>query len=881
MLALCQSINITCGRQMSTKKVSFNIALFAIAFVICLLGAIIVIATRKPAPELDGVDAAAQQPSHASSRSTPVPELAAAATPVPGTPIPPAPNLATPRTSGIDADDGGSEGTTSGRSMADDQTSGDDVYKQARRIYAGRAASSQAMAEAELPITTMADIERDNGGSGRATPAPLISMGKEIVAANDTDRLRDLPRGYMIGKQEIRPVESSDVTPQAAPVEMVDMSGGTGQEMSTTRAEELIRKYRSDDLPPTSRTPPPIAVPEALRPKIFTPTPTPGVLNRARNAARNAAMTPLPMVTNMNYANALPPGTVPGRGNLGFPSDAGSVPYGASFEDPAKRSQRRLNDALARASAPVAADQMAISGPAGTVAGLATPVPIPSSLATPPPNIVAGTPHTFTVKKGKAQVSFANVPPGWAQANGQSAALPGVGTPASPRGTMGPLTNAPGMASPVPSSSAAVASKYQLPPAPTLPPRPIAPDSGAAVARTPDPMEKEAAVSPTPSDDSEPGTVRGPSHLQPNLSALPPDIAQRLGAVAGPQARVGTIELSKDELTRQSNAMLALRGITNLGADERIVFDRQLAQEWAERKAMAEEAKRQGVSVTDDEVTQQIEKQKERTGKDFEAILTQAGMTSEEIRANMRDAALGDKLIEAAFEKGGFKEDKKLREVYDLTPTRFQPSRRIHVCEIFRRTPADPTAAREVEKQMDALQRDLQRGADFSAAAGQVSDSKSKEKNGDLGWLDATSNIGSEMVEALAKLQPGQVSPVIKVRNGLQIVKLAEVEDPKPGFEGARDNVIAGIRQGLRTMALEGAKEHFDVKVGQRKLKSEAQELADQKSQAQTAPGAQQNGRAKIRSKGQESRQVPLARSGTSGMSEQATAGQAQPAGFR
>ena len=82
----------------------------------------------------------------------------------------------------------------------------------------------------------------------------------------------------------------------------------------------------------------------------------------------------------------------------------------------------------------------------------------------------------------------------------------------------------------------------------------------------------------------------------------------------------------------------------------------------------------------------------------------------------------------------------------------------------------------------EAAAAEIKNGADFGEVAKKYSDdSATKDNGGQLGFLVSRTdrNIPIETVNALYKLQPGQVSEIINIGYGLEIVKNLGVQDDK------------------------------------------------------------------------------------------------------
>jgi len=83
-----------------------------------------------------------------------------------------------------------------------------------------------------------------------------------------------------------------------------------------------------------------------------------------------------------------------------------------------------------------------------------------------------------------------------------------------------------------------------------------------------------------------------------------------------------------------------------------------------------------------------------------------------------------------------------------------------------------------VKKNLNQLIEELQKGAHFTAIAQQFSESATAAQLGDMGWL-TEEQLESEIKEALADMQPGQISKPIRTSGGYTV--LAFIERKTPG----------------------------------------------------------------------------------------------------
>ena len=391
------------------------------------------------------------------------------------------------------------------------------------------------------------------------------------------------------------------------------------------------------------------------------------------------------------------------------------------------------------------------------------------------------------------------------------------------------------------------------------PPTPAPSTTGIPSAAGAPVMANSAVPSPTPNfnpdGDQLATALEGGKPADPaaaltpeQLAALPPEVAKRISAnaalaasAAQQSAQVDDRSLTAADIDKRVKAALMLRGRTDADEATRVEMAGFIKQDWAEKTAIAQEARRQGVTLSDAEMAAYRDKLKKRIGPNFEAPFQKAGMTEAEMVAEMSDSALAEKFVEIAYQKNF--DEKKLREVYQANPDHFAASRRLHVQEIYK-------AGEAAKEELSNVAKKATAGEDFSQLASQVSEAPSRERGGDIGWIDAHSPITSEMAEALVNMKPGMVSQPIKTAKGWRILKLVEVDEPPPGYEGARPNVEARVRQFLRKSAYDTAQLNGKVLIDGEQIKPGEDKSPAGGSGARirrSNEGQNQNGRASVR----------------------------------
>jgi peptidyl-prolyl cis-trans isomerase C len=271
---------------------------------------------------------------------------------------------------------------------------------------------------------------------------------------------------------------------------------------------------------------------------------------------------------------------------------------------------------------------------------------------------------------------------------------------------------------------------------------------------------------------------------------------------------VGNRVLTKEQLDRKVEKLLPKQTPSTdqeIYMQDRRAAEGRLLYDWADVALLAVEAEAQGLTVTDEELTQGIEKLKQAADHpvDIDATLAKAGVFKTEFLNEMRDAFLGDKLIRREMEKE-FPEPKlrafyEERRMYFIHPATVRAS---HIFKGFRGTPTKEEK-KELRDKMEELHKRALAGEDFDGLA-KESDAFSRTHGGDLGWLEAKNFLPIPVGEALFRLKVGEMSKVIESEFGYHLIKVTDTRPPQGNtYETARDEVVLTVYTDVRKRLLQ------------------------------------------------------------------------------
>jgi parvulin-like peptidyl-prolyl isomerase len=249
-------------------------------------------------------------------------------------------------------------------------------------------------------------------------------------------------------------------------------------------------------------------------------------------------------------------------------------------------------------------------------------------------------------------------------------------------------------------------------------------------------------------------------------------------------ARVNQEQVTVDEFDREFKELMLEPGKERTGANLRELKEAYLDQV-IERKILVQEARRSGLGVSREELSQVISEIKmDYPGEGFGEKLGLKGMTLEEWKARLEEELLAEKMIRRVLHVRGETDEKEALRFYEAHRGSFQLPQKVRVRQIV---------VADGEEAIQILKR-LQKGEPFDKMAMEKSLGPEKTKGGDLGYFSQ----GERPTEfdQVFTLGVGAISGVIKSPYGYHIFKLEEkIESRQVSFEEAKLGILQEIAQ--------------------------------------------------------------------------------------
>jgi len=186
-----------------------------------------------------------------------------------------------------------------------------------------------------------------------------------------------------------------------------------------------------------------------------------------------------------------------------------------------------------------------------------------------------------------------------------------------------------------------------------------------------------------------------------------------------------------------------------------------------ERKLQLQEAKTNGVTVTEEEF-QQAMKHRPTNNHDSDA----------QTKAHLREQLLLNKLRLFEVRRNVMVPDSAVKQYYKEHQDQFMQPQTYRIRQILLLHDSD-TPKKETQAKAESVYRTLREGGDFAELALKFSDGPGAHQGGTLGFL-RHDELLAPIAQALKTMQPGDLSPLIETTLGFHIIVLDEKPSPKP-----------------------------------------------------------------------------------------------------
>lgn len=295
-----------------------------------------------------------------------------------------------------------------------------------------------------------------------------------------------------------------------------------------------------------------------------------------------------------------------------------------------------------------------------------------------------------------------------------------------------------------------------------------------------------------------------PPAIAPATSAAPATAtaAKPAAAKATPQtvdaivAVVNTDVITQQELNKRMTDVVQRMQAQKIQLPPAAELQKQLLERMILERAEVQLAKENGLSVDDvmlDRAISRIAEQNKMSMPDFQKQLALEKIPYASFREEIRQEMLLQRLREHEVDNKVQISESEVDNYIAADKNNKQAAPELDLAQILIRVPENASAEQIAQRAKRAEQAMLQirSGGNFATVAAAFSDASDALTGGDMGWR-AQDRIPALFVEAVANLDVGQVSGIVKSANGFHIIKLVS---KRAAPAAAGDTAAAPVQQ--------------------------------------------------------------------------------------
>ena len=258
-------------------------------------------------------------------------------------------------------------------------------------------------------------------------------------------------------------------------------------------------------------------------------------------------------------------------------------------------------------------------------------------------------------------------------------------------------------------------------------------------------------------------------------------------AASGPVVVDRVIAVVNDDIITMSDLLREMQKRTDI-TDQRLVLEGMI-----DRKLQMVAAKRNGIDVTDRELTEgigDIMKRNNMTPAQFELALAKEGLTLEQYRIELREQMTLSRLFNKYVRSGLAVDDAEARAFYDKNTKQYALPEELKVRHLVVAVPekASLDQVKEAQEKAAALMERIRTGEDFVRLIREYSSSPSAKQDGDLGFLQRGQAI-PELEEAAKSLKPGEFAGPVRCEDGFHIIRVEDIRTLVQPFEKVKEEI--------------------------------------------------------------------------------------------
>ncbi len=264
---------------------------------------------------------------------------------------------------------------------------------------------------------------------------------------------------------------------------------------------------------------------------------------------------------------------------------------------------------------------------------------------------------------------------------------------------------------------------------------------------------------------------------KPGTGFLPP-ASSNAKVIDSIQVVVNDEVITKNEVRNRVAQTVQNLKARNVQLPDQTTLERQVIESMIVERAQLQLAKEMGVRVDDrrlDATIGRIAENQKMSVQELRNQMEKEGMAYGAFREDIRNEIMMQQLREHEVDSKIQVSEAEIDTYLAASKAAAAERVELNMAQILVAVPenASPEQIAARRARAEEVARQLRTGADFAKMAATYSDSPDALKGGDIGWRDPD-RLPEIFSTELRKLNPGQVTPIIKTNVGFHILKVAE-----------------------------------------------------------------------------------------------------------
>ena len=209
-----------------------------------------------------------------------------------------------------------------------------------------------------------------------------------------------------------------------------------------------------------------------------------------------------------------------------------------------------------------------------------------------------------------------------------------------------------------------------------------------------------------------------------------------------------------------------------------------------------QEAKRLGLEVTSEEVTEAVENIKKKyslTDNALKESLKKESLSFEEYKKGLSEQIIISKVVSLQIRNKIVVSEEEVKKYIETNKDSFTDGEAFKLRQIFLGRPKDDADKKAVEDRASLIIQRLKAGEDFSILAEEYSEDPSRKLGGELGFIKK-SQMAKKFVDVLNLMKTGDFSNPFWTEKGLHIIKLEEKVSAE-SIDETRESVLKQLTE--------------------------------------------------------------------------------------